>query len=711
MPPPPRPFTIGFFVCTVCLLQTEASWKLTWSDEFNGASLDLTKWGVQHNYTHCFPPDPCDEAQLYIRDAVSVGAGRLRLTTNRAHAMGPDGLPRNFTSGWVDTKAAFGQRYGRFEANCSLPAHSATGAWPAFWLMPRGPPAQCWPTGGEIDVFEYVATGVAEVDEVFGSYHWGTACGKDNAPIPGKGVRAGVDADWQTEWHLYSVEWDEHSLRYYLDEDLYFTRNASQVRLPTDPMYMILNQGVMTLPSIAGAWNYPKDEVVLEVEYVRVYEPAAVLSSSSSSSSSVGLAHAPPSDLVLLHEYPNARCLDGSSAGYYINPASSDSLHADHWLFVLEGGGMCSTEAHCTARAKTDLGSSNQWPLRFDWTSTSLTTNDTRNPFRGWNRVWVKYCSGDLYTGQRTTNTSNATWGLWFSGHHILDAVLNRINGNSNCLNRSDTFVAFSGGSAGGLGAFYSTDWVAAQYPLATVVGVPIGGFVPDIEWFGGNTHHTPSEDVRDVAFPSHVALFDSFLSPACVGHLDHDWQCMLPRLAYPWNERPLFIMEALTDACILCGFEGVGTSDNQCWLPLVGGGRLRPKEEQAWMRQYGVNASRNMGMVRNSTRRDGLFAPSCFMHCHFTLDRPLLGGLNAVDALQRWIIWVNATEPTITQQKAAAGQRQMDGEAAAAIIDSHKFRWFDTCDGDSDGFWPPCNPSCPYIPTAGSQEEMMKFM
>jgi beta-glucanase (GH16 family) len=42
--------------------------------------------------------------------------------------------------------------YGRFAANCSLPTRKATGIWPAFWTLPQSD--ECWPTGGEIDIFE-----------------------------------------------------------------------------------------------------------------------------------------------------------------------------------------------------------------------------------------------------------------------------------------------------------------------------------------------------------------------------------------------------------------------------------------------------------------------------------------------------------------------------------------------------------------------------
>ena len=57
------------------------------------------------------------------------------------------------------------------EANCSLPSRNASGIWPAFWLLPS---TLCWPTGSEIDIFEYGGNTIE--DDIFGSYHWGTKC-------------------------------------------------------------------------------------------------------------------------------------------------------------------------------------------------------------------------------------------------------------------------------------------------------------------------------------------------------------------------------------------------------------------------------------------------------------------------------------------------------------------------------------------------------
>lgn len=245
---------------------------------------------------------------------VSVSGGALHLRTRKRSppVRGPHGGEWNFTSGWVDTKGKWAQKYGRFEANCSLPGRDATGIWPAFWLMPESD--QCWvrgarlrcaalrcvalrlscqlrrararspaaahdrsvaqPTGGEVDIFEFNGNWLE--DEIFGSYHWARAgqCGDDQAPIPGRGVKpTGAGSDWQTGWHVYAVEWFEDRLDFYLDDTLYFSKNSTEVVLPSAPMHVIFDQAVDSwlFPPSWGPGKYG-DGVFLSVDYVRVYE-------------------------------------------------------------------------------------------------------------------------------------------------------------------------------------------------------------------------------------------------------------------------------------------------------------------------------------------------------------------------------------------------------------------------------------------------------
>ena len=77
--------------------------------------------------------------------------------------------------------------------------------------------------------------------------------------------------------------------------------------------------------------------------------------------------------------YPLARCLDGSPSGYYIRTALRAEA-ASSWLFLLDGGGICTTREDCISRSSTDLGSSKGWPSSYNVNATDLTTPDPRNP-------------------------------------------------------------------------------------------------------------------------------------------------------------------------------------------------------------------------------------------------------------------------------------------------------------------------------------------
>jgi hypothetical protein len=45
----------------------------------------------------------------------------------------------------------------------------------------------------------------------------------------------------------------------------------------------------------------------------------------------------------------NARCLDGSSSGFYYEAGSGSG--ASNWVIFFQGGGECHTQSDCTARA------------------------------------------------------------------------------------------------------------------------------------------------------------------------------------------------------------------------------------------------------------------------------------------------------------------------------------------------------------------------
>jgi len=242
------------------------NWKMSWEENFDGTSLNASRWKVKSNQSHCCPT----ELSLYVPSAVTVSNGMLHITTKEEQILGPKGQVFNFTSGWVDSQDRFSQKYGRFDANCSLPSTDATGIWPAFWLMPQN--GTCWPTGGEIDIFEM--NGDPIQDWIWGSYHWAkpTACGKDLEPIPGAPYRPkNSKKDWQTEFHVYTVEWRENRLDFYVDNNLYLTRIEDPIILPTDPMFIIFDQAVDPWLFRPGKNAPYGDGVTMKVDWVKVY--------------------------------------------------------------------------------------------------------------------------------------------------------------------------------------------------------------------------------------------------------------------------------------------------------------------------------------------------------------------------------------------------------------------------------------------------------
>src|SRR5215472_15557594 len=98
-----------------------SKWKLTWSDEFNGAdgsSPDSTKWAFDLGGGGWGNK----ELESYTSRPVNVQqrGGDLVITAQKEEYTGTDGIARPYTSGRIKTRRLFAQTYGRFEARMQL---------------------------------------------------------------------------------------------------------------------------------------------------------------------------------------------------------------------------------------------------------------------------------------------------------------------------------------------------------------------------------------------------------------------------------------------------------------------------------------------------------------------------------------------------------------------------------------------------------------
>ncbi|WP_236652101.1 glycoside hydrolase family 16 protein [Streptacidiphilus neutrinimicus] len=220
----------------------QGSWHEVFADEFNGTSLDTSKWNP--NWLGCgtctTPPVNSSEQDAYAPSQVSVGGGSLHL----AMAQEPttvNGKTYPYRSGLVESSGKAQFTYGAFEARIYLPPGSGGVAnWPAFWTD-----GQSWPTDGEMDVMEGLE---------------GQACYHFHSPSGGPGGCASGD---YSGWHTYGADWEPGSVTYYYDG-----KEVGQITtgITSAPQYLILNNGLNSSDAQPVA---PSD---MQVDYVRVWQ-------------------------------------------------------------------------------------------------------------------------------------------------------------------------------------------------------------------------------------------------------------------------------------------------------------------------------------------------------------------------------------------------------------------------------------------------------
>ena len=249
---------------------TVEEWKLTWSDEFEGAagaSFDGTKWVAETGGEGWGNK----EREFYTARAENValdGSGHLVITAREE----PADTDRRcwygacrYTSARLKTKGKFEQAYGRFEAKIRIPR--GQGIWPAFWMLGNNIDADGWPKCGEIDIMENIGR---EPNAVHGTMH-----GPGYSGANGIGAAFTSPLAFADDYHVYSVEWIPGQIRWLVDEKEYKRIVPSNLpsgaaRVFDHPFFLLLNVAV------GGEWPGDPDATSvfpqqMLVDYVRVY--------------------------------------------------------------------------------------------------------------------------------------------------------------------------------------------------------------------------------------------------------------------------------------------------------------------------------------------------------------------------------------------------------------------------------------------------------
>ena len=281
----------------------QAGWSLVWADEFNGTKLDRRKWtpekscwGGGNQERQCYTDRP---------DNIRVKDGILNLIARKESFTGPDRPPeiadnpnpqrtQEYTSAKIRTLGNSSWKYGKIEFRAKPP--KGQGTWPAVWMMPAGNVYGRWPRSGEIDILEGVNLGatceacIGGVGEnrMISALHFGDYA--PNNKFHDTRVALASNALPSDEFHVWTLEWGEGLMRFYLDGRKYWERtyadwSSASPRAQSNPVAPF-DQPFYIMANLAiggGLAEKNNDKGVapgitpaaLQIDWIRIYQCSA----------------------------------------------------------------------------------------------------------------------------------------------------------------------------------------------------------------------------------------------------------------------------------------------------------------------------------------------------------------------------------------------------------------------------------------------------
>ena len=223
------------------------------SDEFNGRTLDGTKWKPTISGWSGRQPG------LTVPQNVSESNGtlNLRMVHQNVPASFLNAGYRNYTAPAVESLKTV--RYGYFEVRAKA---MPSGASSAFWLSAQTP--SDW---NEIDVFEMGGKAPANPHQVFTTVHVFRVQGQSQ--IWSKAGVTSVPQSVASDFHVYGLDWNPSSIDMYVDgQQIRHICNTNW----TMPLNMIFD--AETVPEWWGLPRYSDLPSTYQVDYVRVWQHA-----------------------------------------------------------------------------------------------------------------------------------------------------------------------------------------------------------------------------------------------------------------------------------------------------------------------------------------------------------------------------------------------------------------------------------------------------
>ncbi|MFT6808100.1 MAG: beta-glucanase (GH16 family) [Saprospiraceae bacterium] len=242
--------------------ETHYGYSKVWGDEYEGNEIDMSSYNFESG-DGC--PNLCgwgnNELQLYTSDPKNVKQenGKLILTAIKESL-------NTYSSARMTTKGKKSFRHGRIDIRAKLPF--GEGLWPALWMLGENIDNVGWPSCGEIDIMELVG---GEPDLLLGTAHWGTSPGPSTF-VTGRKKEQEI---FNNAFHVFSLDWTDREMNWYLDEKKFHTINYSLLSGQANPFnsefFFIFNIAVGgNLPGPPDATTmFPQQ---MEIDYIRVFQ-------------------------------------------------------------------------------------------------------------------------------------------------------------------------------------------------------------------------------------------------------------------------------------------------------------------------------------------------------------------------------------------------------------------------------------------------------
>ncbi|XP_078342929.1 uncharacterized protein LOC144628666 [Oculina patagonica] len=332
-----------------------------------------------------------------------------------------------------------------------------------------------------------------------------------------------------------------------------------------------------------------------------------------------------------LHLLPNASekgavCLDGSPPGYYLR--NGTNLEKSKWIIFFQGGAWCHDIDSCYQRSYTALGSSTCFRRHLH--HEGLLSNQIKyNPdFYNWTSVFVAYCDGASFTGDRKKPVKFKNKLLYFRGRRILDAILDELLRRG--IDKASEII-LSGSSAGGISAIIHADYIRARLRRASNASFRV---LADAGFFVDEPSINGTNIIRST-FRQIYTLHNSSkgLNQACLRaqKRKQKFRCFLPQYSLPFVKSPIFLVNSLYDSWQIPYMSNV---------PCICNLDTCSSTELSYIKKFRKKVLRALRPMFDS-KRIAVFADSCFLHSQTCVNdlwtKVQIGDVTIAQAFANW--------------------------------------------------------------------------